>query len=65
MIYLLLQFSGESAERMKCAYGAFCCGHKESVSYYKDLLVKDRKFHNFVKVRSNEKIGNSTVLVGN
>lgn len=53
---LVNQFSGESAERMKCAYGAFCCGHKESVSYYKDLLVKDRKFHNFVKKCNNDSL---------
>ena len=50
MCFFSSQFSGESAEKMKCAYGSFCCGHKESVTFYKDLLIKDRKFHNFVKV---------------
>lgn len=53
---LVNQFSGESAEKMKCAYGAFCCGHKDSVSFYKDLLVKDRKFHNFVKKCNNDSL---------
>ncbi|XP_061172276.1 A-kinase anchor protein 13-like isoform X3 [Saccostrea echinata] len=51
---LLNHFSGESAEKMKCAYGAFCCGHKDSVLYYKDLLIKDRKFLNFIKKCNND-----------
>ncbi|XP_078313770.1 rho guanine nucleotide exchange factor 28-like isoform X2 [Crassostrea virginica] len=53
---LVTQFSGESAEKMKCAYGSFCCGHKESVTFYKDLLIKDRKFHNFVKKCNNDSL---------
>ncbi|KAK3098961.1 hypothetical protein FSP39_024733 [Pinctada imbricata] len=50
---LVHQFEGERAEKMKYAYGAFCCGQKESVSFYKELVNKDRKFNNFIKRCNN------------
>ncbi|KAK7892012.1 hypothetical protein WMY93_023975 [Mugilogobius chulae] len=46
---LVKQFSGSSAERMKKVYGKFCSRHNEAVNHYKDLLVKDKRFHNFIK----------------
>lgn len=45
------QFSGENAERLKKTYGKFCGQHNQSVSYFKDLYTKDKRFQAFVKVR--------------
>lgn len=46
----VLQFSGESAERMKKTYGKFCGHHNEAVNNFKDLYSKDKRFQAFVKV---------------
>ncbi|XP_071171848.1 rho guanine nucleotide exchange factor 18-like isoform X42 [Mytilus edulis] len=46
---LVRQFNDESAESMKKCYGAFCANQKESVQFYKDLLIKDRKFVTFIQ----------------
>ncbi|KAL4227936.1 Rho guanine nucleotide exchange factor 28 [Mactra antiquata] len=46
------QFSGDSSEKMKSAYGTFCSGHLEAVQLYKDLLAREKKFQNFIKQRS-------------
>ncbi len=48
----VLQFEGEMGSRMKSAYGEFCSRHNEAVQLYKDILKSDRKFQNFIKVRT-------------
>ena len=34
------QFSGETGERWREAYGTFCSGHNEAVSVFKDLMKR-------------------------
>lgn len=53
--FLVLQFSGENAERMKKTYGKFCGHHNEAVNYFKDLYSKDKRFQAFVKVGPGER----------
>lgn len=43
------QFSGESGEKWREAYGAFCSGHNDAVSVFKDLMKSDRRFQQFVR----------------
>jgi len=43
------QFSGETGERWREAYGTFCSGHNEAVSVFKDLMKSDRRFQQFVR----------------
>ncbi|KAJ7385328.1 hypothetical protein OS493_016404 [Desmophyllum pertusum] len=42
------QFSGETSEKMKSAYGEFCSNHMEGVELYKKLLRTDKKFADFI-----------------
>ena len=53
---LLKQFSDESAENMKKCYGIFCANQKEAVLFYKDLLIKDRKFFSFIQRCNNHSL---------
>ena len=34
------QFSGETGERWREAYGTFCSGHNDAVSVFKDLMKR-------------------------
>lgn len=51
LFYFGLQFSGETGERMKASYGDFCGHHTEAVSYYKEQMQSNKKFHNVIRVR--------------
>lgn len=51
LVYFGLQFSGETGERMKANYGDFCSHHTEAVSYYKEQMQSNKKFHNVIRVR--------------
>ncbi|XP_052281219.1 rho guanine nucleotide exchange factor 18-like [Dreissena polymorpha] len=46
---LVGQFSGAFGDKMKASYGMFCSAHLESVQNYKDMMMKDRKFQQFIK----------------
>ncbi|XP_029004831.2 rho guanine nucleotide exchange factor 18 isoform X2 [Betta splendens] len=50
---LIAQFSGELGERMKDSYGDFCSHHTEAVSYYKEQLQNNKKFHNIIRKINN------------
>ncbi|XP_049443520.1 rho guanine nucleotide exchange factor 18 isoform X2 [Epinephelus fuscoguttatus] len=50
---LIAQFSGEIGERMKDSYGDFCSHHTEAVSYYKEQLQNNKKFHNIIRKINN------------
>lgn len=54
---LISQFSGESGERMKDCYGDFCSHHTEAVSFYKEQLQSNKKFHSQIR-----KIGNLAIV---
>uniref|UniRef100_A0A9L0R3H2 Rho guanine nucleotide exchange factor 28 n=2 Tax=Equus caballus TaxID=9796 RepID=A0A9L0R3H2_HORSE len=49
---LVQQFSEENANKMKKIYGEFCSHHKEAVSLFKELQ-QNKKFQNFIKLRSS------------
>ncbi|XP_012588125.1 PREDICTED: A-kinase anchor protein 13 [Condylura cristata] len=53
---LVSQFSGENAERLKKTYGKFCGQHNQSVSYFKDLYNKDKRFQAFVKKKMSSSV---------
>ncbi|XP_036134022.1 A-kinase anchor protein 13 isoform X4 [Molossus molossus] len=53
---LVNQFSGENAERLKKTYGKFCGQHNQSVSYFKDLYTKDKRFQAFVKKKMSSSV---------
>ncbi|XP_016065084.1 PREDICTED: A-kinase anchor protein 13 isoform X3 [Miniopterus natalensis] len=53
---LVNQFSGENAERLKKTYGKFCGQHNQSVSYFKDLCTKDKRFQAFVKKKLSSSV---------
>lgn len=36
---------------MKVSYGDFCSHHTEAVSYYKEQMQSNKKFHNVIRVR--------------
>ncbi|MED6261477.1 hypothetical protein ATANTOWER_005748 [Ataeniobius toweri] len=46
---LLQQFSEENGEKMKQVYGEFCSHHNEAVSFFKDLLLHNKRFQSFIK----------------
>uniref|UniRef100_A0A3P8RLU7 Rho/rac guanine nucleotide exchange factor (GEF) 18b n=1 Tax=Amphiprion percula TaxID=161767 RepID=A0A3P8RLU7_AMPPE len=50
---LITQFSGEIGERMKDSYGDFCSRHPEAVSYYKDQMHNNKRFHNIIRKINN------------
>lgn len=50
---LIAQFSGEIGEKMKESYGDFCSHHTEAVSYYKDQLQNNKKFHSTIRKINN------------
>ncbi|KAJ8387720.1 hypothetical protein AAFF_G00150210 [Aldrovandia affinis] len=50
---LTSQFSGEIGDRMKESYGDFCSHHSEALTYYKELLQNNKKFHNLMRKISN------------
>ncbi|XP_054842768.1 rho guanine nucleotide exchange factor 28 isoform X1 [Eublepharis macularius] len=49
---LVQQFSEENASKMKKIYGEFCSHQKEAVSLFKELQ-QNKKFQNFIKLRSS------------
>ncbi|XP_060091793.1 rho guanine nucleotide exchange factor 28 [Heteronotia binoei] len=49
---LVQQFSEENAAKMKKIYGEFCSHQKEAVSLFKELQ-QNKKFQNFIKLRSS------------
>ncbi|XP_055969775.1 A-kinase anchor protein 13 isoform X2 [Sorex fumeus] len=53
---LVNQFSGENAERLKKTYGKFCGQHNQSVSYFKDLYTRDKRFQAFVKKKMSSSV---------
>ncbi|XP_044087452.1 A-kinase anchor protein 13 isoform X6 [Neovison vison] len=53
---LVNQFSGENAERLKKTYGKFCGQHNQSVSYFKDIYTKDKRFQAFVKKKMSSAV---------
>ncbi|KAL1774113.1 A-kinase anchor 13 [Sigmodon hispidus] len=53
---LINQFSGENAERLKKTYGKFCGQHNQSVTYFKDLYTKDKRFQAFVKKKMSSSV---------
>lgn len=46
---LLELFSGDSADKLKSAYGEFCSRHRDAVNIYKHHLQHDSNFAVFVK----------------
>lgn len=50
---LITQFSGEIGEKMKDSYGDFCSHHCEAVSYYKEQLQNNKKFHSTIRKINN------------
>uniref|UniRef100_A0A673BKZ6 Rho/rac guanine nucleotide exchange factor (GEF) 18b n=1 Tax=Sphaeramia orbicularis TaxID=375764 RepID=A0A673BKZ6_9TELE len=50
---LIAQFSGEIGEKMKDSYGDFCSHHNEAVSYYKEQLQNNKRFHNTIRKINN------------
>ncbi|KAL8203724.1 UNVERIFIED_CONTAM: hypothetical protein K2H54_060249 [Gekko kuhli] len=49
---LVQQFSEENAAKMKKTYGEFCSHQKEAVNLFKELQ-QNKKFQNFIKLRSS------------
>ncbi|XP_065600284.1 rho guanine nucleotide exchange factor 28 [Cyrtonyx montezumae] len=49
---LVEQFSEENATKMKKIYGEFCSHQKEAVNLFKELQ-QNKKFQNFIKLRSS------------
>ncbi|XP_015269071.1 PREDICTED: rho guanine nucleotide exchange factor 28 [Gekko japonicus] len=49
---LVQQFSEENAAKVKKIYGEFCSHQKEAVSLFKELQ-QNKKFQNFIKLRSS------------
>lgn len=50
---LIAQFSGEIGEKMKDSYGDFCSHQTEAVSYYKEQLQNNKRFHNTIRKINN------------
>uniref|UniRef100_A0A8C5GK38 Rho guanine nucleotide exchange factor 2-like n=1 Tax=Gouania willdenowi TaxID=441366 RepID=A0A8C5GK38_GOUWI len=48
---LVTQFSGQRAEDMKKVYSEFCSRHPKAVKIYKDVLSRDRRLQQFIRVR--------------
>lgn len=42
---------------MKASYGDFCGHHTEAVSYYKEQMQSNKKFHNVIRVRHINNVG--------
>ena len=51
----IFQFEGDQAEKMKKAYGDFCCHKKQAEAEYKQRVKSDAKFAAFDKVRIKNK----------
>ncbi len=49
--FSLLQFSGQNAEEMRKCYVEFCSRHLKAVKLYKELLARDKRFQQFIRVR--------------
>uniref|UniRef100_A0A8C1NXH3 Rho/rac guanine nucleotide exchange factor (GEF) 2 n=1 Tax=Cyprinus carpio TaxID=7962 RepID=A0A8C1NXH3_CYPCA len=48
---LVEQFSGKNAEEMRKCYVEFCSRHLKAVKLYKELLARDKRFQQFIRVR--------------
>ncbi|XP_030637246.1 rho guanine nucleotide exchange factor 2 [Chanos chanos] len=46
---LVEQFSGQHGDDMRKAYAEFCSRHLKAVKLYKELLTRDKRFHNFIR----------------
>ncbi|XP_012726917.2 rho guanine nucleotide exchange factor 28 isoform X1 [Fundulus heteroclitus] len=53
---LLQQFSEENGEKMKQVYGEFCSHHNEAVSFFKDLLLHNKRFQSFIKQQGHNSL---------
>nr|XP_021135602.1 rho guanine nucleotide exchange factor 2-like [Columba livia] len=49
---LVNQFSGASAEQLRKAYSEFCSRHTRALKEYKELLARDKRFQQFIRVRT-------------
>ncbi|XP_025902437.1 rho guanine nucleotide exchange factor 2 [Nothoprocta perdicaria] len=49
---LVSQFSGASAEQLRKAYSEFCSRHNKAVKLYKELLARDKRFQQFIRVNN-------------
>ncbi|XP_051929932.1 rho guanine nucleotide exchange factor 18 isoform X2 [Hippocampus zosterae] len=50
---LIAQFSGVVGEKMKECYGDFCSHHTEAVSYYKEQMQTNKRFHSIIRKINN------------
>uniref|UniRef100_A0A3Q2YEP6 Rho/Rac guanine nucleotide exchange factor 18 n=1 Tax=Hippocampus comes TaxID=109280 RepID=A0A3Q2YEP6_HIPCM len=50
---LIAQFSGDVGEKMKESYGDFCSHHTEAVSYYKEQMQTNKRFHSIIRKINN------------
>ncbi|XP_061636625.1 rho guanine nucleotide exchange factor 18 isoform X3 [Phyllopteryx taeniolatus] len=50
---LIAQFSGDVGEKMKDSYGDFCSRHTEAVSYYKEQMQTNKRFHSIIRKINN------------
>ncbi|XP_077463512.1 rho guanine nucleotide exchange factor 18 [Stigmatopora argus] len=50
---LIAQFSGDLGEKMKDSYGDFCSHHTEAVSYYKEQMNTNKRFHSIIRKINN------------
>ncbi|XP_077573677.1 rho guanine nucleotide exchange factor 18 [Stigmatopora nigra] len=50
---LIAQFSGDLGEKMKDSYGDFCSHHTEAVSYYKEQMQTNKRFHSIIRKINN------------
>lgn len=48
-----VQFSGPNADEMRKCYAEFCSRHLKAVKLYKELLARDKRFQNFIRVSWN------------
>ncbi|KAM4719475.1 rho guanine nucleotide exchange factor 28 isoform 2-T2 [Anableps anableps] len=53
---LLRQFSEENGEKMKQVYGEFCSHHNEAVSFFKDLMLHNKRFQSFIKQQGHNSL---------
>ncbi|XP_057697059.1 rho guanine nucleotide exchange factor 18 isoform X2 [Corythoichthys intestinalis] len=50
---LIAQFSGDLGDKIKDSYGDFCSHHTEAVSYYKEQMQTNKRFHSIIRKINN------------
>ncbi|XP_061680506.1 rho guanine nucleotide exchange factor 18-like isoform X2 [Syngnathoides biaculeatus] len=50
---LIAQFSGDVGDKMKDSYGDFCSRHTEAVTYYKEQMQTNKRFHSIIRKINN------------